>query len=50
MNLRLVKVLQKSGLTPDEVADLSEAEYGLNQYRLNDIAVVQRLRDAGIGN
>ncbi len=37
----------KYGLTPDEVADLSEAEYGLNQYRLNDVAVVQRLRDAG---
>lgn len=38
---------QKYGLTPDEVADLSELERGLDQYRLSDIPIIQRLRDMG---
>ncbi len=35
------------GLTPNEVADLAELDRGLDQYRLSEIPIIQKLRDMG---
>ena len=37
----------KFGLTPNEVSELAELERGLDQYRLSDIPIIQKLRDMG---